>query len=238
MSNHLVSIVIPYYGQWQLTHARMGEIYKYLPDNIEVVLVNDASPDEDCHTGAGWWQTQTSRFPIKYVRNKENLGFGGSHNRGAKAATGDILVFLSNDVVIGGNFISRIEEIIDDYDGEVLIGGRVFYTDTGWNTLEINGKPAVVTYPEGWLISVTKKMWDRIGGWDVETYGLYDYEDIDLGAWAIYNDVPMVGLNLPFLRHMFGQTIYKVNPDRQKTTERNKIKFQEKWQKLLESKFS
>lgn len=214
----------------------MSEIYKYLSENIEVILVNDASPDVDCHSGAGWWQTQTSKFPIKYVRNKENLGFGGSHNRGAKAASGDILVFLSNDVVISGNFIPEIEKIIDKHQGKVLIGGRILVDDTGWNSIILNGKPSIICYPEGWLVSCTPELWKQIGGFDPR-YGKFDYEDVDLGAWAIYNDIPMAGLNFDFLKHLFGQTIGKVHPDRQKYSEANRIIFRDKWTKLFEEKY-
>lgn len=235
MSNHLISIVIPYYNNWQLTHQRLMEIYKYAPSNIEVVLVNDASPDLDCRSGVAFWQKKVDLFSLKYVENKQNLGFGGSHNKGAKVATGDILVFLSNDVVISGPFIGQIEEIIGRYNGRVLVGGRILYTDTGWNTLTINGKPAIVTYPEGWLISCTKELWKEIGGFD-PIYAPYDAEDLDLGAWCICNDVPMVGLNLPTLNHLSGQTIYAVNPDRQAITRRNIQRFKDKWTKRLEQK--
>lgn len=232
------SIIIPFYNHWDLTHKRMMEIFTHVKGDFEVVLVNDASPDLDCHTGVGWWQKQTDRFPIKYVRNKENLGFGGSHNQGAKVASGEILIFLSNDVVISGNFLQRIEEIMYEYKKEVIIGGRVLYFDTGWNTIMLHGKQSIIVYPEGWLIAVSKEMWERYGGWDVASYGKFDAEDLDLGAWAIYNNVTVVDLNLPdMLFHMFGQTISKVVPNREEYTVKNIEIFRNKWTKLLESKF-
>ena len=213
------------------------EIYKHLVGDFEVILVNDASPDIDCRSGAAWWQKQTSKFKIKYVENKENLGFGGSHNQGAKAASGNILIFLSNDVVISGDFLQQIESIMDTYKEEVIIGGRVLYFDTGWNTITIKGKPSIVPYPEGWLIACTKKMWRRYGGWDVESYGKFDYEDVDLGAWAIYNEVPVIELNLPHLLHLADQSIRKVYPNREEYTLKNGKIFRDKWTKLLEEKF-
>src|SRR4030066_254833 len=79
----LISIILPYYGRWDLTHARLSELYRFALENVEIILVNDASPEEDCRSGAGFWQSQ-SKHKIKYIQNKENLGFGGSHNRGQK----------------------------------------------------------------------------------------------------------------------------------------------------------
>jgi len=86
-------------------------------------------------------------------------------------------------------------------------------------------------------VACTKEMWERIGGWDTD-YGLFDYEDLSLGAWAIYNDVPMVGLNLPFLRHISGATINPLYPDRQERTQRNRKVFERKWTKKLEEKYA
>lgn len=238
MSNHVTSIIIPFFNMWQLTHQALYSIYTHIPlsVDIEIILVDDASTELDCRSGAAWWQKDMSdKFPIKYVKNETNLGFGGSHNHGAEHSSGDILCFLSNDVKISGDFITPIEETIDRYNGEVLVGGRVLYTDTGWNALMINGQKSIVIYPEGWLLACTASMWKRIGGWDMD-FGLFDYEDVSMGAWAIYNDVPMVGLNLSFLQHIGGATIYPLYPDRMERTNKNRKVFEEKWTKLLESK--
>lgn len=232
----LLSIVTPYFNNWYLTHSRLGELIRHIHEPLEIILVNDASTEADCKSMVGFWQKLDIIHSIKYVENKENLGFGGSHNRGAKVAKGDILVFLSNDVVISGDFVTPIRNSITRYKGNVIVGGRILYDDTGWNTILLGGKPSIVPYPEGWLIAVTPEMWKRIGGWDTKTYGKFDYEDVDLGAWAAYNDVALDGLNLPFLKHLFGQTVSKVHPDRETYTKKNREAFREKWTKKLEEK--
>lgn len=232
-----ISVIIPYYNNWFLTHSRLGELQRFVPDPLEIILVNDASPDLDCHTMPAFWQKLNIQHEIKYVRNQENLGFGGSHNRGAKAATGDILVFLSNDVVMSGNIILPISQTIKENNGEVIVGGKVLYYDTGWNTLMLNGKPSIIPYPEGWLIVCTRDVWKRIGGWDAKTYGRYDFEDVDIGAWAMYNDMKIVGLNLPFVNHLFGQTVSLVTNNREAQTKINQQKFRNKWTEKLQAKF-
>jgi len=235
VKKHLVSIVMCYYGRWDLTHARMNELYKYAPDNCEIILVNDASPDIDCRNGAAFWQ-KSHRLKVRYIQNEKNLGFGGSYNKGAKAARGDIIVLLSNDVVLSGDFISEIEKEIDAYEGDVVIGGRILWFDTGWNVLTINGKPSIIMYPEGWMIACTKEMWKRIGGFD-PIFGLYDFEDVSVGAWCLYNDVPMIQtIGASKLHHIGGATINGVDPNRMMKTLENQKKFQEKWTKKFEEK--
>ena len=216
---------MPYYGRWDLTHARLSELYRFALENVEIILVNDASPEEDCRSGAGFWQSQ-SKHKIKYIQNKENLGFGGSHNRGAKVAEGDILVFLSNDVVISGDFISAIVEIIHK-DENALIGGEVLIHNTGWNVFNFDGKPSIVPYANGWLIACTKKAWDTIGGFD-PLYGKMDYEDMDLSMSAVYLGYNLIPLNSPYLRHLAAGTL-GYTPERRAITEQNRAKFFEKW---------
>jgi GT2 family glycosyltransferase len=105
MNKHLTSIILPYYNHWDLTFARLNDIYKHSPlDRIEVILVNDCSTLPECRFGAGHWQS-LKIYPTKYIENKENLGFGGSINKGVKGAEGDILIFLSNDVIIVGKYL-------------------------------------------------------------------------------------------------------------------------------------
>ena len=60
-------------------------------DRHEVILIDDASTDETPDFLA------TISEKCRVVRNSENLGFSKSNNRGAKVATGDLLLFLNND---------------------------------------------------------------------------------------------------------------------------------------------
>lgn len=237
MNEHFISVVISFYNNYSLTQRCLTELAKFTPNNCEVILVNDASTETDFAGNIAWWQRYALKDKLRYVVNEKNLGFGGSYNRGASFAKGDIIVLLSNDVLIHGPFIPQIEKIIDDHEGNVIIGGEVLSYDTGWNTIILNSKPSIITYPVGWLLATTKGMWKRIGGFD-PIYYPYDAEDLDLGAWALYNDVPMVGLNNPHLRHLSGQTVRKVNPEREKITIDHIQKFREKWTKKLEEKLN
>ena len=77
------SYIMPFYNRWDLTHARLGNFRQFLPTNCEIVLVDDCSTEEDCRKGIAFWQKSgAARHTIKYVKNKENLGFVQSVNRG------------------------------------------------------------------------------------------------------------------------------------------------------------
>ena len=202
-------------------------MHKHLPDDIEIILINDASTEMDCDGGVAWWQKFPLRQKLRYLKNDKNLGFGGSMNRGAKVAKGEILIFLSNDVVISGNFVDRIKNEIEN-DADILIGGRSIYWDTGWN--QFNN--TIFPYCEGWLLACTREVWDNLGGFD-PIYGISDYEDVDLSTTAIQKGYRLVGLDSPFLKHLAGQTA-KYNEERLARTNRNKEKFYAKWRSIIE----
>jgi GT2 family glycosyltransferase len=229
MDNPLVSIVIPFYNMWELTHQRLMDLYKFAPDYCEIVLVDDASTEPECGSGIAWWQkTDFIRHKIRYYKNPENVGFGQSNNNGYKLAKGTYLIFLSNDVMVSGDFITDIVDLIGK-DDKMLIGGRIVDWAGGWNEFDINGKHYVIPYAEGWLLGCTKVAWKGLGGFDVETYRKFDYEDVDLTMKALELGYNIVNLNSSKVKHLGSQTISKLNIDRQSITENNREKFISKW---------
>lgn len=226
----LASVIVPFYNRWDLTHACLFGLYQHAPENIEIILVNDASSDSDCRSGAAWWQKRAARHKIRYLENKTNLGFGGSMNRGAKVAHGDVLIFLSNDVIIYGDFISEILEKIRGTQNS-LVGGRLVYWPAGWNEFEDADGKIIVPYAEGWLLACKKEIWHNLGGFD-RRYGKFDYEDVDLSTAALLGGVELIGLNSQNVRHLGGQTA-GYDDCRMRITQRNRLIYIEKWRNEL-----
>ena len=226
----LISLIIPFFNKWDLTHRCLSDIYKFLPsENIEVVLINDASTEADCETGTAWWQKDVKPFPILYHKNKENVGFGHSMNNGAKIANGDVLIFYSNDIVMSGNFIPELSQLLDK-DGNVLVGNEVIYYHGGWNEFDVDGKHIVIPYANGWFIACTKEVWKNIGGFDYKTFGHFDYEDIDISVRAYELGYNVVALNSNRIIHAHqGSTVETLRIDRMAHTKQNRIKFIAKW---------
>jgi len=64
----------------------------------------------------------------------------------------------------------------------------------------------------------------------------FDAEDIDIGAWALYNDVKLVSLDSPSLTHLSGRTINNLYSNRMDYTKKNIEVLKNKWEKLFEEK--
>ena len=91
-----VSFIVPLYNGLALTQAMLATLHETVPSNLatEILLVDDGSTD-----GTRAWLA-TLVPPCRVLLNAENLGFAATCNRGAEGATGDILVFLNNDLVL------------------------------------------------------------------------------------------------------------------------------------------
>lgn len=226
-----LSIIVPFLNMWQLTHKRLMELYTHVQEDVEIILIDDCSTQPEIKNAVAWWQG-TERHKIRYFRNKENLGFGGSCNVGAKIAEkydADIVAFLSNDVRVVGNFVPELESVFDKYGNNVLVGNRVIYWPGGWNEFTWNGNKTVVPYAEGWFISAAVDGWNELGGFD-PLYGKFDYEDLDLSTRAIELGYNIVALGSRYLFHDHqGSTIQTLNVDRMAITKMNREKYIKKW---------
>lgn len=231
----MISIIIPYYNHWDLVHARLGELHRYMArEDMEVILVNDASTELDCITGVNFWQKASKDlgiFKIRYYAHDSNGGFGKSMNDGAKLADGDILIFLSNDVRVSGNFIPLISGVLRE-SPNTLIGEQVVDWPGGWNEFVIDGKKVIVPYANGWFLACTKNLWKEVGGFD-PIYGRYDYEDVDLSTSVASLGYNLYKLNSSMLHHIGGVTVSTVSKNRQEQTEKNRNLYIAKWSDKL-----
>lgn len=231
-----VSLIMPFYGKWEMTHQRLNELYKHIHPSVsmEIILINDKPDDKSCNGAVKWWE-QMGAMKVRYFKNKENLGFGGSMNKGARKAKGKILIFFSNDVIVSGDFITQIIGALS-VDKRRFIGNVVYTHDTGWNNLQMrNRKRVLFPYAEGYLLACTKDVWDDLGGFD-SIYYPYDFEDLDASTMAIHRGYKLFALNSPFVWHMSGATIRQVNPRREEVTRENQQKFISKWSEILNEK--
>lgn len=214
------SVVIPMYNNWHLTHQLLFDLLKNCSGVDEVLVVNDASTDDEVYRGLQWWKEQ-KLLPITELRLKENHGFTLACNKGMKRASGDYLFLISNDVRIYKDLTLRGVEVLSAFpDDEV--GIKLYNYDTGWNSFDGKFYP----YLDGSVIGCTKELWEKVGGFD-KMYAPYDFEDIDFST-----AVKSLGGNLVELidiaYHVGAQTNH-YSPEREAITRRNKERFREKW---------
>jgi len=97
--NDLVSIIIPCYKQAQFLSDAIESALQQTYKNIEVIVVNDGSPDNTSGVA--------KRYPQVKLIEQKNAGLSAARNTGIKASKGKWIVLLDSDDKLHHNFIMR-----------------------------------------------------------------------------------------------------------------------------------
>lgn len=107
MESPLVSIVTINYDHPEVTCALLESLRQLTYANVEVIVVDNASPNDDPAIIA-------KSFPeIVFIQSKENLGFAGGNNLGVRQAKGKYILFLNNDTEVDPGFIEPLVEKLE-----------------------------------------------------------------------------------------------------------------------------
>jgi GT2 family glycosyltransferase len=212
----MLSVITPVWNQWNHTARYLLQAYQAYRNSkaVEFIIIDNGSID---NTPKLLRDYQAKMDNLKIITNEQNQGFPIACNQGAKRATGEALLFLNNDVVCHGDYVGQLLEVMGN---DLLVGPELNEHNTGWNVFG----GVTVPYIAGWCLALTKATYEELGGFD-ERYSPCDYEDMDLCYSAVKSGRNLVQLDLP-IRHISGGSAM---PDRLAITERNRVKFAEKW---------
>ena len=115
----LVSVVVPVYNVEKYLDRCVESIVGQTYDNLEIILVNDGSPD---NSGAicEKWRDADSR--VVYVV-KENGGLSDARNAGVAAATGEYVGFVDSDDYIAPDTYEVMLREMREYDADLAMFG-------------------------------------------------------------------------------------------------------------------
>ncbi|OZU89282.1 beta-1,4-galactosyltransferase [Virgibacillus indicus] len=88
-----VSVVVPIYKVEKYIHRCIDSIVNQTYENIEIILVDDGSPD-NCGDIADHYQEKDSRINVIH---KENGGLSDARNHGMEQVTGEYTMFVDSD---------------------------------------------------------------------------------------------------------------------------------------------
>lgn len=103
-----VSIVIPVYRDMALVQRCLNSVLESLKHNrtpAKLVVVDDASPEPEL---SAWLQGLAQRGRITLLRNRFNLGFIETVNRGMRAHPASDVLLLNADTCVHGDWIDRL----------------------------------------------------------------------------------------------------------------------------------
>lgn len=114
----LVSVIVPVYKVENYLPRCIESLYKQSLKEIEIILIDDASPDS---SGKICEQYAKKDPRCKVIHHTENKGLAAARNTGIQHATANYLMFVDSDDWVNENFCKKAYECAINYQAEIVI---------------------------------------------------------------------------------------------------------------------
>lgn len=104
MENELISIIVPIYNVSKYLDRCMESLLKQTYTNIEIIMVDDGSPD-DCGSKCDDYASRDRRIKVIH---KQNAGLGMARNSGLDIANGKYVAFIDSDDYVNIEMIEKL----------------------------------------------------------------------------------------------------------------------------------
>lgn len=126
----LISVIVPVYGVENYLDKCVASIVNQTYENLEIILVDDGSPD-NCGALCDAWAARDGRIKVIH---KENGGLSDARNAGMAIAAGELMGFIdSDDWIEPEMFWLLYERLTADHSDIAACGMELFFE---------NGEPA------------------------------------------------------------------------------------------------
>lgn len=192
-----ISIIIVNYNSGDFLYNCINSITKSITDiKYEIIIVDNNSTDNSLDICRDIISNN-----VQIIKSDKNLGFSKANNIGTKYAKGTVLHFLNPDTRIDSKMNKDYVEILKDISGggEMIYSNKLLNRDGTYTDKIVMPLPAAQIrnkfkatkqhdyYYLGATIIISKKLMNRIGGWN-EAMFMY-CEDTDLFYKAYKNGI-------------------------------------------------
>jgi GT2 family glycosyltransferase len=107
----LTTIIIPCWNQLEFTRQCISALRRHARRPWELVVIDNGSSDGTADYLAG--VSDLASVPVTVIANETNRGFPAAINQGLKAARGEYLVLLNNDVVVTEGWLGQLIGLVN-----------------------------------------------------------------------------------------------------------------------------
>lgn len=234
------SIIILTFNKLEYTKLCINSIRNFtLKDTYELIVIDNASTDGTID----WLKEQKD---ITTIFNNINLGFPKGCNQGIKVSTGDNILLLNNDTVVGFNWLDNMLKGLYSDDKIGAVGAvsnncpNYQSISTNYNTIEEMfefSKKYNISNPELWeqkikligfCMLIKKNIIDEIGLLD-EVFTPGNFEDDDYSFRIIKAGYKLLLCKDTFVHH-YGSVSFNSNPGSfWNIFKINELRFKLKW---------
>lgn len=101
VSEPLISLIVPIYNVEKYLDRCVKSLVSQTYENIEIILVEDGSPDK-CSQICDLWKEKDRRIKVIH---KENGGLSDARNTGIKVAKGEYMLFVDSDDWVSPDYV-------------------------------------------------------------------------------------------------------------------------------------
>lgn len=138
----LISVIIPIYNVENYLAKCVNSVIDQNYKNLEIILVNDGSPD-NCGSICDEYAQKDNRI---VVIHKKNGGLSDARNAGLEISTGDFITFVDSDDYVSKDFISTLVNLIQDFEADIAISPFIHFKDDEKKVKRILSINKVKTY--------------------------------------------------------------------------------------------
>ncbi len=117
MGNKLISIIVPIYKVEKYLHRCIDSICKQTYSNLEIILVDDGSPD-NCGKICDEYAKKDERIKVIH---KQNGGLSDARNYGLKIANGEYIGFVDSDDYIKEDMFETLYKLSEENKADISI---------------------------------------------------------------------------------------------------------------------
>lgn len=199
----MISIVILAHNKIDLTGRCLQHILASRgSEPFEVVCVDNASTESFAPLRVAFGDRSV---PVRFVRNELNLSFSTANNRAVRHTTGDKLLFLNNDVLVGPDSLAALFAPLDTDARAGIVGARLLFPGNDgvqhagiaqmfWGFASNFGAGAAHDDPRiaqqrevcavtGAMLGIARDLFVEVGGFDQGFRWGYEDVDLCLKAW-------------------------------------------------------
>ena len=117
MKENLVSVIIPVYGVEKYLDKCVESVIKQTYTNLEIILVDDGSPD-NCPKMCDDWTKKDDRIKVIH---KQNGGQGSARNMALDICKGDYICFIDSDDYVEPNYVETLLTACLTHNADIAI---------------------------------------------------------------------------------------------------------------------
>lgn len=157
-----ISIIIPIYNVEKYLPACVESILQQTYKNLEVILVDDGSPDQ-CPVICDELAQKDDRIRVIHQKNK---GLSGARNTGIDNAQGDYLIFVDSDDTVEQTLVEELYTYAEKWNCAIVACGRNYI------------------FEDGQIVCKIARDESKVYGFEEAMQEMNSFRLFDMSAWA------------------------------------------------------